>query len=198
MKKLNRSRAPCKGRKFAGWEGQGVVMGSSMLMKLISPLLMSTVFLCSPSAHAVLGVAQQPIVLWPKGAPASLDSEPQDIPTLTPYLPKKEKASGAAIIICPGGGYDRLSDREGAPVAEWLNSIGITAFVLKYRVAPRYHHPSSPTRCGASNSYCACARARVASRPRSNRASGFFRGRTSRLHGEHAFRCRESQCVRPD
>jgi len=54
----------------------------------------------------------------------------------------KEKATGAAIIVCPGGGYGHLADHEGAPVAQWLNSIGITAFVLKYRLGPRYHHPA--------------------------------------------------------
>jgi len=82
-----------------------------------------------------------PITLFPDGAPGAIGKEPADIPTLTPYLPK-EKATGAAVIVCPGGGYRHLADHEGRPVAEWLNSIGITAFVLKYRLGPRYHHPS--------------------------------------------------------
>lgn len=112
-----------------------------MLMKLVTFLLMG-IFVFSSLTLAAGSADQQPIVLWPEGAPGATGREPQDIPTLTLYLPQKEKATGAAIIICPGGGYDRLSDREGAPVAEWLNSIGLTAFVLKYRVAPRYHHPS--------------------------------------------------------
>ena len=86
--------------------------------------------------------AQTPIVLWPGGAPGALGAEALDIPTLTPYLPLKEKASGAAIIVCPGGGYGHLADHEGGPVAEWLNTIGVTAFVLKYRLGPRYHHPA--------------------------------------------------------
>jgi pectinesterase len=85
---------------------------------------------------------QTPIVLWPDGAPGAAGKEPVDIPTLTPFLPLKEKATGAAVIVCPGGGYDHLANHEGAPVAEWLNSIGITAFVLKYRLGPRYHHPA--------------------------------------------------------
>jgi pectinesterase len=85
---------------------------------------------------------QTPIVLWPDGAPGAAGKEPIDIPTLTPYFPLKEKATGAAIIVCPGGGYDHLAAHEGAPIAEWLNSIGITAFVLKYRLGPRYHHPA--------------------------------------------------------
>jgi acetyl esterase/lipase len=64
------------------------------------------------------------------------------VPTLTPYLATKEKATGAAIIVCPGGGYGHLADHEGGPVAEWLNSVGVTAFVLKYRLGPTYHHPA--------------------------------------------------------
>ncbi|MDQ3820846.1 MAG: alpha/beta hydrolase [Acidobacteriota bacterium] len=64
------------------------------------------------------------------------------MPTLTPYFPPKEKATGAAVIVCPGGGYSHLADHEGGPVAEWLNTLGVTAFVLKYRIGPRYHHPA--------------------------------------------------------
>jgi len=86
--------------------------------------------------------SEQAILLWPNGAPGALGQEPLDVPTLTPYLPAKEKATGAAIIICPGGGYARLADHEGKPVAEWLNSVGVTAFVLKYRHTARYPHPA--------------------------------------------------------
>jgi len=94
-------------------------------------------------AWTVSATAETPIILWPEGgAPGAVGKEPVDIPTLTPYLPPKEKMSGAAIIICPGGGYTHLADHEGRPVAEWLNSLGITAFVLKYRLGPRYHHPA--------------------------------------------------------
>lgn len=114
----------------------------AVFMKLISLLSMSIFFFCSSLTLASGSAAQPAIVLWPEGAPGAVGREPQDIPTLTPYLAPKENATGAAVIICPGGGYDHLSDREGAPVAEWLNSIGIAAFVLKYRVAPRYHHPA--------------------------------------------------------
>ena len=56
-------------------------------------------------------------------------------PTLTVYLPPKEKATGAAVVICPGGGYMRLAiDKEGHEVARWLNSLGIAGLVLKYRL----------------------------------------------------------------
>jgi acetyl esterase/lipase len=83
-----------------------------------------------------------PIVIWPNGAPGAVGKEPADIPTLTPFLPAKEKATGAAIIVCPGGGYTHLADHEGGPVAEWLSSIGVTAYVLKYRLGPTYLHPA--------------------------------------------------------
>ena len=81
------------------------------------------------------------IQLWPSGAPGALGTTPDDIPTLTPFFPN-QKANGAAVIICPGGGYMHLADHEGRPVAEWLNTLGITAFVLKYRIGPKYHHPA--------------------------------------------------------
>ncbi len=84
-----------------------------------------------------------PIVLWENGAPNAVGKEPQDIPTITPFFAPKEKATGAAIVVLPGGGYSRLSDvKEGSAVAEWLNSLGISAFVLKYRLGMRYHQPN--------------------------------------------------------
>ena len=85
----------------------------------------------------------EPIVLWPNGAPGAAGTEPQDIPVITPFFAPKDKATGASIIVCPGGGYSHLSEiKEGSDVAKWLNSLGITAFVLKYRLGMRYHAPS--------------------------------------------------------
>ena len=104
-------------------------------------------FMLAGFVVAVLGSFQQaraaePFPLWPQGAPGALGKEPADVPTLTPFPAPKEKATGAAVIVCPGGGYGRLADHEGPPVAEWLNTVGVTAFVLKYRLGPRYQHPS--------------------------------------------------------
>jgi acetyl esterase/lipase len=85
----------------------------------------------------------QAILLWPQGVPAAVGNEEKDKPTLTIYLPPADKANGAAVVVCPGGGYGALAmDHEGKQVAEWLNSIGVAGFVLKYRIAPRYHHPA--------------------------------------------------------
>lgn len=111
-----------------------------------------------------------PIRLWPGGAPGEIkdapaekdntkptDNKPGDRavirltnvsdPTITVYSPAKEKNTGAAIVVCPGGGYSILAiDLEGTEVCEWLNGLGITAILLKYRVPakkdiPRYQPP---------------------------------------------------------
>jgi len=96
----------------------------------------------SSTAGALAADAAEPIVLWPGGAPGAAGTAGADVPTLTPFLPLKEKATGAAIVVCPGGGYGGLADYEGKPVAEWLNTKGVAGFVLKYRLAPRYRHPA--------------------------------------------------------
>ncbi len=81
-------------------------------------------------------------VLWPEGAPLAKGKARADIPTVTVYLPPADKATGAAIVICPGGGYGGLAiDHEGHQVARWLNSIGVAGVILKYRVAP-YRFPA--------------------------------------------------------
>src|ERR1700674_4591292 len=82
------------------------------------------------------------IPLWPGGAPGALGTEDRDIPTVSVYLAGANQASGAAVIVCPGGGYGNLAlNHEGRQVANWLNSLGVAAFVLKYRLGRRYHHP---------------------------------------------------------
>jgi acetyl esterase/lipase len=82
------------------------------------------------------------IPLWPDGAPGATGKEDQDIPTLTPFLPNAEKATGVGIVVCPGGGYGGLAGHEGAGYAEWLAQQGIAAFVLKYRLGSAgYRHP---------------------------------------------------------
>ncbi|MFM1768681.1 MAG: hypothetical protein RJA22_1210 [Verrucomicrobiota bacterium] len=86
--------------------------------------------------------AAAPVPLWPEGAPGALGSKDQDIPTLTPFLPEAGKANGAAIVVCPGGGYGGLASHEGQDYALFLTQHGITAFVLKYRLGSHgYRHP---------------------------------------------------------
>ena len=86
--------------------------------------------------------AQTPIPIWPDGAPGALGKEDKDIPTLTPYLADPATATGAAMVIFPGGGYGALAPHEGKGYADWLVTNGISCFVLKYRLGPGgYHHP---------------------------------------------------------
>ncbi|MEO7718957.1 MAG: alpha/beta hydrolase [Capsulimonas sp.] len=87
--------------------------------------------------------AQTPMRLWTGDAPGALGKTPDDIPTLTPYLPDADKATGAAMLVLPGGGYSGVvMDHEGKAYAQWLNQHGIAAFVLLYRVGSHgYHDP---------------------------------------------------------
>jgi acetyl esterase/lipase len=96
-----------------------------------------------PAGRSPALVAEpQTVRLWENGAPGALGSGDADQPTLTLYTPLDSAASGTAVIVAPGGGYQFLAtNHEGRQVADWLNALGITAFILKYRLGPRYHHP---------------------------------------------------------
>jgi acetyl esterase/lipase len=84
----------------------------------------------------------KPEPLWPEGAPGARGTEEVDKPTLAAYPVAQGRGVGTAVIVCPGGGYVGLSmEKEGDQFARWLNSLGVTAFVLKYRLGPKYHHP---------------------------------------------------------
>lgn len=109
----------------------------------------------SLSAFALASEGPRETPLWPAGAPGSEGITAKEVvvdrgkdgihnrsvsqihnPSLTVYLPAKEKATGAAMIICPGGGHRYLAiDHEGYDVAQWFNGIGVAGFVLKYRLA---------------------------------------------------------------
>jgi len=95
------------------------------------------------STAAIHAAPLDPIPLWPEGAPGALGDKDEDKPTLTAFLPASEKATGAAIVICPGGGYGGLAPHEGAGYAEWLTENGIAGIVLKYRLGSKgYRHPA--------------------------------------------------------
>ncbi len=96
-----------------------------------------------PKAEAKSEPVIQP--LWPNGAPDAKGKDPEkDVPTITIYQPAPDKACGTAVVVCPGGGYGHLAmGHEGVDIAQWLNSLGVTAFVLKYRhAALGYKHPT--------------------------------------------------------
>jgi acetyl esterase/lipase len=101
-------------------------------------------FLGSARGADALDSAAEVVKLWPNGAPDAKGADPaKDVPTLSVFLPKPGTAAGSGVVVCPGGGYGGLAiDHEGKQVAEWLNSLGVAAFVLKYRLAPQYHHPA--------------------------------------------------------
>jgi len=116
------------------------------------PLRFATVLLLIP-AGVVAADATSEIPLWPKGAPGfegrKAEQEVKTMqkngeytiknvhnPSLTPFLPPKNKATGAAVIICPGGGHREMwMMHEGFNEAKWLSERGVAAFVLKYRLA---------------------------------------------------------------
>ena len=106
-------------------------------MRLLPALLMLSI---TAALHAA---PLDPIPLWPEGAPGALGDKDDDKPTLTAFLPAPEKATGAAVVICPGGGYGGLAPHEGAGYAEWLAENGIAGIVLKYRLGSKgYRHPA--------------------------------------------------------
>lgn len=106
-------------------------------------------------AFTARGAELEPIKIWPKAAPGEKgDIGPEKempakgdkitrltnvtVPTLTVYKPAEGKSNGTAVVICPGGGYSILAwNHEGTEVAEWLNKLGVTAVLLKYRVPRR-------------------------------------------------------------
>lgn len=112
-------------------------------MMTIAALLptVAAVLLAGPSAPAQ-ELPREPFPLWPQGAPGALGQRERDVPTLTPYFANPARATGAAMVVCPGGGYAGLAPHEGRDYAMWLNEIGIAAFVLKYRLGSAgYRHP---------------------------------------------------------
>ncbi|HZT82459.1 MAG TPA: alpha/beta hydrolase [Gemmataceae bacterium] len=102
-----------------------------------------TVLALSVALAAAEPPAAKVELLWPRGAPGAVGETDADKPTLNVYLPPADRATGCAVVVCPGGGYGFLAkDHEGKDPARFLNSLGVAAFVLHYRIAPRYHHPA--------------------------------------------------------
>jgi acetyl esterase/lipase len=126
-----------------------------MLRFLAVPLLATVLLAADPPAEPI----------WPKGAPNDTPGAGEErdttgptgnlvggrkvvrlgfvnTPTISVYRPPKEKDTGAAVVVFPGGGYSILAmDLEGVEVCEWLNSIGVTGVLLKYRVPARQGRP---------------------------------------------------------
>jgi acetyl esterase/lipase len=96
----------------------------------------------APAPAAPILQEPQTILLWPAGAPGALGQDDADKPALTIYMPPNTTGPLTAVIIAPGGSYQRLSmNLEGREPANYFNAMGMAAFVLRYRLGPRYHHP---------------------------------------------------------
>jgi acetyl esterase/lipase len=125
-----------------GWQRSNCAIGVACLVLSLLP-------------PAVRSPARQPqvILLWPEGVPGAIANGGPEVsadgrvsnvhqPTLTLYSAAVKPGTATAVIVCPGGGYQRLSiEKEGQAVAAWLNSLGVSAFVLKYRLK-EYGHPA--------------------------------------------------------
>jgi acetyl esterase/lipase len=113
--------------------------------------LIGTAMAVLASAAVAIGQASPPmkpnpngepetILLWSDNVPGALGTDDADWPSVTHY--RARQPNGTAIIVAPGGGYSNLaSNHEGRQVANYLNAMGVTTFVLKYRLGPRYRHP---------------------------------------------------------
>lgn len=105
-------------------------------------ILFATIAL-SIAPGLLLAAAPEPVKLWADGAPDAKGEAEHDTPTIRVYHPPEGKVNGCGVVICPGGGYGILAyDHEGHQVAKWFNSIVVTGFVLRYRHAPHYKHPT--------------------------------------------------------
>src|SRR5262249_17540996 len=105
------------------------MLGGTMKTLVALILLMA----CSGACRAQPTAA---FPLWSEGAPGALGKEAKDVPTLTPVWPDPTKLTGAAMVICPGGGYGGLAPYEGDHYARFLAEHGMAGFVLKYRLGP--------------------------------------------------------------
>ncbi|MCC8409994.1 alpha/beta hydrolase [Mucilaginibacter sp. UR6-1] len=118
-----------------------------MKTRLFKSLLLLIAIMAGVNGDAFAQADSTVISLWKNGAPGfeSRRTEPEKgdkyisnihNPTITVYLPPKDKANGAAVLVCPGGGHRMLViNSEGREAAQFLNSLGIVAVVLKYRLA---------------------------------------------------------------
>ncbi|MHB1700522.1 MAG: alpha/beta hydrolase [Acidobacteriaceae bacterium] len=110
-------------------------------------LLASVMTQTSFAQRSSSAIPHGPIVLlWPEGAPGAVGATEADKPHLEVFeAAPSAKGEGprTGVIVAPGGGYTGLAyDKEGTRIAEWLNLQGVTAFVLTYRLSPRYHYPA--------------------------------------------------------
>jgi acetyl esterase/lipase len=96
----------------------------------------------STASSVSQGGSGKTMLLWPAGAPGAQGDEDVDKPSLTVFLPLKPNVTKTGVVVAPGGSYTHVAtEKEGYAFARWLNERGVAAFVLQYRVGPKYHHP---------------------------------------------------------
>src|SRR6185295_15467810 len=117
---------------------------SNVIRRAVLGLMAAAALVSNAAAQTPTPILQEPqtIPLWQERAPGALGDAPEDVPTLTIYMPPNTAGPMTAVIVAPGGSYRALSmNKEGRAPANFLNTLGIAAFVLKYRLGPKYHHP---------------------------------------------------------
>src|SRR3954453_13354682 len=103
----------------------------------------STILMTLLAATATATIPTEPpsrtIELWPEGAPGATGTTDEDKPAITVSLPDPVKNTGAAVLICPGGGFmTRAVDHEGVLIGNWFKARGVAGFILRYRIGPIY------------------------------------------------------------
>src|SRR5665213_1130612 len=94
-------------------------------------------FACALGMSALISAqtTKETILLWPDGAPGAQGTADEDKPSLTLYPASVPDKTATGVVVCPGGSYTHLAmDHEGVQIAVWLNKLGISAYVLKYRL----------------------------------------------------------------
>ena len=132
------------------------------------------------------GIAAEPpsrtIELWPEGAPGATGKTDEDKPAITVSLPDPARNTGAAVLICPGGGFmTRAVDHEGVLIANWFKARGVAGFILRYRIGPIYARNVSIQDAQRGIRYVRVARRRFRNRSQADRHHRLLGRRDARV-----------------
>jgi acetyl esterase/lipase len=114
-------------------------MSNQRLMLTFVVALFASAALPTSAADPTPQSLPRPVELWSNGAPGATGDSDEDKPAVYAYLPAADQNTGAAVLVCPGGGFTtRCVDFEGVLVAQWLKSHGVAGIILRYRIRPLY------------------------------------------------------------